>query len=251
MYELAIDDLSMAKALAPNSQFKPLCRRAQACLAAGRPDDAIEDARLAIQLAANDGPAYLALGSGILSSPKEKPDRAIEYLKYAMRIDNKLAPLANARLAEAYFDVGVGLAKEGKEANAEHAFREAEGRDLKYVQLVRDFKDKAGMPEKSGGLSRETGLNGPAFVPKPDPKLVERFQHALELVHKGQSDKKLDEAIAELTDIVRSDPNYAREHGGSAVGRSLKKRSRTRPFTTSTKPLRWDPRSVDAYSQRA
>jgi tetratricopeptide (TPR) repeat protein len=221
-YELAIDDLTMAKALAPNSH-EALCRRAQACLAAGKPDDAIADARSAIQLAANDGPAYLALGSAILSSPKEKPDRAIEYLKYAMRIDNKLAPLADAKLAEAN-------AKAGMPVEANNAFDVA--KDLNPTAAT--FPPPPSPLEKALAHAKSLLVDGMNLLGRQQPLLAQ---------------DQFDDAVDAFTAILLTDPKNveALRGRGSAY---LKKKDWDAAVADLNQLIERNPRSAEAYCLR-
>jgi tetratricopeptide (TPR) repeat protein len=208
-YELAIDDLTAAKALAPNSH-EAACRRAQAYLAAGKADDAIADARLAIQMAANDGPAYLALGSAILSSPKEKPDRAIEYLKYAMRIDNKLAPLAYAKAGRAVeannaFDVAQKLNPKGEPfppppSPLEKALAHAKTLLADGMNLLAKLPPRPAQDQFDGAVEEFTAIL------LTDPKNVEALLgRASAFIGK----KDWDAAVADLDQLIERNPSSA------------------------------------------
>ena len=152
------------------------CLRARANLAAGNYAQASEDARRAIHLDAKYGDAFLTLGSAILSSPNQQRDAAVKALMDAFRLYKAVPPPLGHDQALAYYNLSVSLDKAGETAAAKKAFHEARQLDpTKYAAIP------------------------PPDVPKQsDLKLV--------LANSLLTQKLFDDALAEFTGILLTDP---------------------------------------------
>ncbi len=122
--EQAIVDLNEAVRLVPDS-YQAVLLRAQADLAAKKYAEAIDDARSAICLNAENGEAYFVLGSALLASPNQEPDKAIDYFTEAIRRDKSLTTQVAPELAQAYFQRGRAYLKNENTYQAIMDFTEA------------------------------------------------------------------------------------------------------------------------------
>jgi tetratricopeptide (TPR) repeat protein len=193
LLELAIDDLTEAISLAPESH-EAICQRARAWLTAGKTTEAIEDARLAIRLDPKRGDAFRTMGSAFLSSPNQRPDRAVEYFERAIHLNKSLAAQINPELAQAHFKCAVSLDKAGKQTEADNAFREAEKLDKKYVDRHREYDAEARIANIVPG-SQTTRR----------PTLMALYQQASLSLEQKQFAK----ALGDFSEILTEDPTWA------------------------------------------
>ncbi len=217
--EQAIVDINEAIRLDPDSH-KAFCLRARADLAAGKQAQAIEDARRAIHLDANCGDAFLTLGSAILSAPSQQRDEAVKALMDAFRLYKAALPPLGREQAIVYYNLSVSLHRAGETAAAKKAFDEA---------LRLDPTKYAAIPP-------------PDFPKRPDPKLV-RAQSWL-------AQNLLDDAIAEFTAILLTDPKNIEALLGHGTA-FLRKKDWDAAVEDFNELIKLNPHSAEVYCLRA
>lgn len=235
--DLAIADLTEAMRLDPNSH-EAVCRRAQAWLASGKYADARDDARSAIRLDPQCADAFHTLGSSLLLSPNQQPDRAIEYFSEAIRLNKKLATEITPELARAYFDRGVSLDKAGSRQEAQTAFDEAERLDPKYGKLRIEHNTEIALARNTSGTRTDSPID-------LDPRLSELNQQALASLER----KDLDTALGQYSNILRIYPTFAEAWYGRGIV-FLEKDLPDSAVQDLNQAIRFAPDHAQAYGER-
>ena len=174
---------------------------------------------------------------GRRSCQTHEPEKAVKCFQEASRLDATLATKVKPDLAQAYFDWGVSLAKAGKLREADGKFREAERLDSTYVGRYQEFI-----------MQDPSASNGPHMVSlpiAPNPELSERIRQATALQEQG----KLDEALGQFTDMVRTHPKCAQVWLGRG-GTFLDKGFPDSAVQDFDRAIELDPNSPPAYCQR-
>jgi tetratricopeptide (TPR) repeat protein len=203
----AIDDLAEAIRLAPESS-ETFCLRGQAWLALDEYDKAGDDARSAIRLDTKNGDAFYVLGLSLLARPKPQIDKAKEYFGEAVRRNKELESKSNSKLAEAYFNHGVSLDKDGKRLEVGQFFGEAAKASAKAeeafgkaIQLRQEYADRYRKYREE--VDREKQHPGDHMVVEPikdNPRVWPAYSRAKHMLER----KRLDRALASLSDLIET-----------------------------------------------
>ena len=234
-FEVAIDDLTEAISLAPES-YEPVRLRARAYLAKEKYAYAIDDAQKAIRLNPQCADAYRTLGVALLYSPEPEPDRAIVYLREAVRLDKELATKINPDLALAYFEWGVKLGKIGDWKDVQRAFADAVLCDLTCSKRIDEYWTHNGpRPQLVGGPGGH-----------PNPKVAVLYERAQVALTQGQ----VDAAIRLFDEILRIDTMWADVWYGRGKA-FLARNDPNSAIRDFDQAIRLNPSSAaDAYCQR-